>query len=171
MFKDLILHDPSRRLHSEIEFTKVIFSNIFSHKKTDLFLVKGNQYNRDILENKSVRILVSPEHNIVKDSLHFRNSGLNQVLCKIARRNGVIIGFSFNELLNSKDRPLVLGKMMQNVKLCRKFRVKTLIASFANNDYEMRSFDTLRAFGLVIGMTPFEVKKSLDIFSTLKLQK
>lgn len=37
-----------------------------------------------------------------------------------------------------------------------------ILATFAKNEYELRSPNTLKSFGLVIGMTPLEVKKAFD---------
>ena len=53
--------------------------------------------------------------------------------------------------------------MMQNVKLCRKYKVKMLINSFAKNEYELRSRDALKSFGLVIGMNSREVIEATNL--------
>ncbi|HLC80647.1 MAG TPA: hypothetical protein VJG31_02650, partial [Candidatus Nanoarchaeia archaeon] len=36
-------------------------------------------------------------------------------------------------------RGLVMGRMMQNIRFCRKFKVKTFLSSFASEKEEMRS--------------------------------
>ena len=74
--------------------------------------------NRKSVENKSVDILMSPEKGRYKDFMKSRNSGLNQVLCKLAHNNNVAIGFDLNYLLDSKEseRPNILGRMKFNVK-------------------------------------------------------
>ena len=92
-----------------------------------------------ILENKKVSILISPENTLGKDKLKERDSGLNHILCKSAKEIDVIIGFSLSSILNAGDTHIVLGKIMQNITLCRKFNVETTIASFAQNSFEMRS--------------------------------
>ena len=166
MFTDLILFDIGKSPF-DISYKTVQISSLGNHKKADLVIIRGNEINRNILENKTVDVLLSPEYGIKKDSLHFRNSGLNQVLCTIAHKNNIAIGFSFSDILNSSQRSLVLGRMMQNVRLCRKFKVSMLIASFASNEYEFRSHDSLRAFGLVIGMSPDEVNKALSLASKI----
>jgi len=167
MFKDLILFDIGN-IPFNVKYEKVNFSNLKNYKKKEIVIMEGNTINRDILENKDVDILVNPSLGIKKDSLHYRNSGLNHILCNIAKRNNIQIGFSFNEVLNSNNRGLILGRMMQNVRLCRKFKVKMLIASFARNEHELRSHDTLKAFGLVIGMTPGESERALNESNNLK---
>jgi len=114
--------------------------------------------NRGAVENRNVDILLSPEEGIKKDFMHTRNSGLNQVLCKLAKKNGVAIGFSFNKILNTKgmERALILGRMMQNVKLCRKYRVKMIIINYTVNENKRMEGD-LRSFGVCLGMHPSEI--------------
>jgi len=111
---------------------------------------------------------MSPEKVRGKDFMHYRDSGLNQVLCKLAKKNNVGIGFNFNDVLNSDDRKNILGKMMQNVRLCRKFKVKMVLISGAQDEMEMRAPKDLISFGVTIGMTPGEAKKSLG-FSKEKI--
>jgi RNase P/RNase MRP subunit p30 len=52
--------------------------------------------------------------------------------------------------------------MMQNIDFCRKYKIKTAIASFARNPYEMRGPRDLMSFGIVLGMHPKEANDSLD---------
>ena len=99
---------------------------------------EGYLFDKFVLERTSVDIMFDFELLHAKDHLHYRRSGLNQVLCKIAHDNGKMIAFSFRSLLNSKNKALLLGRMMQNVRFCRKYKVKTLLASFAKNEYEVR---------------------------------
>ena len=50
---------------------------------------------------------------------------------------------------------------MQNVRFCRKYKVNTVIASFASKPEEMRSAHDLISFGISIGMHPKQAKESL----------
>ncbi len=137
-------------------------------KKTENFkglvVVNGgnDEINRAAVENKKTDILLSPELGRERDFIHFRNSGLNQVLCKLAKKNEIAIGFSFNYLLNSKSKELVLGKMRQNVVLCRKYKIKTVLGSFASREIEIRNKSELMSFGKVIGMNGKEIKEALN---------
>jgi len=126
-------------------------------------VIKGGQdsVNRKAVENPSVDILMSPERERYKDFMKSRNSGLNQVLCKLASKNNVAIGFDFNYVLNSKDseRPNIFGRMKFNVKLCNKYNVKMYVCNSTKNKNEERSNSDLESFGRILGMTKFEVKK------------
>lgn len=107
--------------------------------------------NRSAVENKNVDVLLSPEKDRTKDFMKFRNSGLNQILCKLAHKNNVAIGFNFDDVLDSDNKINILGKMMQNVKLCRKYKIKMNIFS------KDRSISDLKSFGVILGMHPSEI--------------
>lgn len=109
--------------------------------------------NRKAVENKKVDILLSPEKESKRDFMFSRNSGLNQVLCKLAAKNDVAIGFNFSDLLNcsGKERSKTLGRMRQNVRLCKKYKVKIIFSSFAKNKYELRSSEFLKVFERILG--------------------
>ncbi|MBS3172142.1 hypothetical protein J4438_01000 [Candidatus Woesearchaeota archaeon] len=123
-------------------------------KNKGLVIINGGDenINRAAVENKSVDILLNPERNNQKDSLFFRRSGLNHVLCELARKNDVAIGFNFSNILNSegRERAKILGRMRQNYKLCKKYRVKMVFSSFAKKKYELRSSDCLKTFERVL---------------------
>ena len=138
------------------------FSKIYNFN--DFKIIEGgdDDKNRKALENRNTDILLSPEKTRNKDFMHSRDSGLNQVLCKIAKKNEIAIGFNFNEVLISKNRHLILGKMMQNVKLCRKYKVNMIIISGANDEMEMKMPKDLISFGKTIGKTAEEAKKALN---------
>ncbi|MEK6973989.1 MAG: RNase P subunit p30 family protein [Nanoarchaeota archaeon] len=162
MHTDFILFDTKNNLSGSIKYKNVKISSLKNLNKNEIVIIEGNTINRDIIENKNVDILLSPEKNIKNDSMHHRNSGLNKVICNLARKNNIAIGLSFSELLNSNEKPILLGRMMQNVRLCRKFKVKMVLASFARNEYDLRSIDLLKAFALVVGMTPLEINKAFE---------
>jgi len=128
----------------------------------DLVLVKSiPEQDQKILEKLIPDILFDLELSPKKDPLHFRLSGLNQVLCNLAQKNNTAIGFSFSSMLNYKNKPQLLGRIIQNIKLCRKYKVKTIFASFAKTPLQMRSPHDLISLAIVLGMHPSEAKLSL----------
>jgi ribonuclease P/MRP protein subunit RPP1 len=152
-----------------ININKITNESQLKRLNDKLIIVEGGELNREILSKKNVDILLSPEKNRREDFLHHRNSGLNHILCKIAYRNKIIIGFSFNEILKSNEvkRAKILGRMKQNIKLCRKYKVNMIVGSFANNKYEMRSLNDLKSFARVIGMNSLEVKKAFSLIQDI----
>ena len=51
---------------------------------------------------------------------------------------------------------------MQNVKLCQKYKLDVVVASFARNPSEMRSVHELKAFCSILGMHQKMMKESVN---------
>lgn len=100
-----------------------------------------------------------------KDKTHQRTSGLNHVICAEAKKREKLLVFDFNSLLRAKDRPEVLGRMMQNARLARKFKNDVLVASFARTPFEMRSARDLRGFMELLGFSSLEAKSAITSLS------
>jgi len=129
--------------------------------KNDFVAIKSSENNREIIEASKADLIFSFEENHKRDFMHQRASGLNHILCKLAEQNNIIIGFSLSSILDSKNKHVVLGRITQNIKLCRKYKVKTVIASFASNPYEMKSPHDIISLFEILGMHPKEAKDSL----------
>ncbi|MDD5192890.1 MAG: hypothetical protein PHH54_05830 [Candidatus Nanoarchaeia archaeon] len=87
---------------------------------------QDDEFNRKIFENKDVDIVTGLEFNR-KDRLKQRDSGLNEVLCKLASKNNIKISIDIREIqkLPKKEKAIILSRIIQNIKLCR--RTKTEI--------------------------------------------
>jgi len=118
--------------------------------------------NRNFFESKKTDIITSLETSLEKDRTHYRESGLNHVLCKLAKKNKIAIAFNFNNILNAKKRYPLLGRIMQNIRLCRKYKIPMIIVSFANDRYDMRNPRDLISLGISLGMTPIEAKNGVS---------
>ncbi len=133
---------------------------------SEIKTIEGRDFERNLksIKRKNLDIIYSCEKYAKKDFLNFRNSGLNHIICKALKEREVAVGFNFNDILNSsnEERSLIIGRMMQNVRLCRKYKIEMVIASFAKNKFEMRSAKDLLAFVRVIGMNGQEAKKALN---------
>ncbi|MEN9625713.1 MAG: hypothetical protein RL557_41 [archaeon] len=80
------------------------------------------EFNRAILEIPEVDVLVSPELHNRKDKLKERDSGLNEVLCKIAKKNNIKIGIDLEKIksLPKKEKAQAISRLQQNILLCKK---------------------------------------------------
>jgi RNase P/RNase MRP subunit p30 len=101
---------------------------------------------RTSFEKSEIDIVFGLEAKGKTDFNRQRNSGLNQVLCQIAAKKNKTYGFNFRDVLIAKNRPAVIGRMMQNMMLCRKYKVKTIIFSGAKEPMEMRNGRDLDSF-------------------------
>lgn len=158
MFCDLVLIGRDEDLENfarKLGFNKLIFKEDFD--KLGIVISKDYDTNRRLIERKKIKILVDVHMNNFKDNLHFRSSGLNQVICKLMNKNNVALGIS----LASIENGLMLGRIKQNIKLCRKYKVKMKFFSFAKGKYEMRAREDMIPFLRAIGMTGKEAKDAL----------
>lgn len=108
----------------------------------------NNEINRTALESKHADMLLNPEQEREKDFMKYRDSGLNHVLCKIAKENGKAIGIDFSQIrkMKGKEDAERLGRVLQNIRLCRKYDVRLVLASLAKNEKEMVHSAELKAF-------------------------
>lgn len=145
-------------------FSGVLISNLNSYDKfrnnADIILYKGS--DRKVFERGKIDIIYSLENSEQDDFIYQRNSGFNQILSKLSNKKGILIGLSLNLLLNSKEPSKIIGRFMQNIRLCRKYRVQFFLASFAEKPMEMRSSHDLKAFGMVLGMNTAEIKEKYN---------
>jgi len=149
---------------------KVKPNEIMKAKKfSDVIICESSDKNRWMLEKTRKIILYNLEYQQRKDFIHHRNSGLNQILCKFAYVNNITIGISCSSLINSKKklRLLMFGRISQNIKLCRKYKVSMIFASFAKNLYEMRSPFDIQSLAVTLGMPSIEAQKAVT-FNPLK---
>ncbi|MBT4135482.1 hypothetical protein HOD75_03645 [archaeon] len=113
------------------------------NKKPIIVQAQSPEFNRKILENKDVDIFLNPELHDRKDFQKQRDSGLNEILCKLAKKNNIKIGIDLNKItkLNSKDKAIIISRIIQNIKLCK--RTKTPIIIYPKNNLtkqEVQSF-------------------------------
>ena len=163
-FKSLVfVYDGTDKIPKKIPDSKIKITTAVvveekqiqkAKKCASLVLVESTGNDRWVFEKSQADIIFGLEAAQKKDFLHHRASGLNQVLCKISATKGKTIGFDFSTVLSARGmfRAQRIGRMMQNARFCRKYKVKTILASFAKSPYGMRAPKDLEAFGKVIGL-------------------
>ncbi len=123
-------------------------------KHSGFLAVKSSDKDRFFIESKKVRMIYGLEESYARDYLHQRKSGLNHIMCELARKNGVTIGFSYGSLLekDTAASSLLMGRMMQNIALCQKYNVRTMIGSFSENPFGMRAPHDVKSLFALMGM-------------------
>ena len=95
--------------------------------------------DRKYFESK-VDFIIYSEDSDRKDSFHYRSTSLNQVHAQLSKNNNITLGINFGALLSDpKNIRLTFGKMIQNAKLIKKYKIKYEIFSLATNPKLMRS--------------------------------
>lgn len=111
------------------------------------------------LEKGRANAVVGLEVSPTADGMHARRAGLNQVLAAIlAKRNAVVL-FDHRLIREAKGarRAELIGRMQQNVELCRKYRVRMGVVTMAKTPFDLRAPSDLRSFCVLLGMQPGEI--------------
>jgi len=119
--------------------------------KKIIFSSDNDELNRKVLEKEKIDILLLNQAHR-KDKLKQRNSGLNSVLAKIAKKNNIIIGINLDEIIESKEKQKreILARVKQNIMLCNKNNLRMEFIALKNKN--KRNFYDLKSLGLVLGM-------------------
>lgn len=109
-------------------------------------LANNTEYIRQFAEHPLVSIFFGVEKN-QKDFIHHRGSGLNQIITAILSKKKKKYYIDFHLLLEStpKQRGQIIGRMKQNIMLCKKDGVEYGIATFAHSPWQMRPPKDLQA--------------------------
>ncbi len=126
-----------------------------SKEKKIIFSSSNDELNRKILEKEKIDVLLLNQ-NQRKDRMKQRDSGLNNVLAKIARKKGVAIGINLDEIIDSnpKEKTEILARIRQNIKICNKNKLKMEFVSQKNK----RDVRDLKSLGLSLGMPTWMTK-------------
>ncbi len=116
------------------------------------------QKDRALIESKRVDLIYEFEQAKRNDTVNFPSSGMNQVIAKLMKQKGVDYGLSFAQLLyaSKEEQAKIIGRMMLNIKLCKKYKVPIIVASFARHPYEMRDHRDLIAFARTLGLEGYK---------------
>tara|TARA_Y100000310_G_C20151777_1_gene565088 strand:- start:57 stop:518 length:462 start_codon:yes stop_codon:yes gene_type:complete len=127
-----------------------------SNKKI-IFSGLDDELNRKVLEKEDIDILLLNQSGR-NDKMKQRNSGFNHVLAKIAKKKNVLIGINFDEIIDSgkKKKADILGRVMQNIKICNKNKLKMKFI-LLNNQNKRNQYD-FNSLGLVLGMPTWMMK-------------
>ncbi|MEM2121489.1 MAG: RNase P subunit p30 family protein [Candidatus Woesearchaeota archaeon] len=123
-----------------------------------------------IITNDSSRITFTKNIDIVfelenqeKDFFRYVNSGFDSVKASLAVKHNIMLGISSSLILNTNNSRVsrILSRMQQNFMLCRKKKVKLVIASFARKPLELRAYHELFSLGFTLKADSKQLKESL----------
>ncbi len=168
-YKQLLFLYRKPAKQPETELPVKTFSGVLITKPTQQYAglitaVQSSQLDKQFLELKQPpTIMFDFELSQLPDTMHWRTSGLDQVLCKMAAGKTRIY-FTFKNILATQGmkQARLLGRIMQNIMLCRKYKVEMGVASFASDPLGMRSPHDLRSLFQLLGMTQVEAKLAMQ---------
>lgn len=127
--------------------------NKFRNKTNCITVIGGDlKINRAVCENIKIDVLSRPY-------LKRYDSGLNQVLSKLAVENNVAIELSFKDILNSylSGRSKILSNFRDIYTLYRKFKFPLIITLNAKSVFDIRSVRDIQAFLKSTGLSNEEI--------------
>lgn len=145
------------RVGKELGINLLDFSDKNISKQIKL---KQNPTRKDF-ESKDFDILFDLENNSSNDKITTLSSGMNHILAKIAKEKNKIIGFTLQEVISAKNKPKIIARIRQNIKLINKYDLDVCIFSFAQEPYQMCSLDDLRCFFINLGLHEKKAKDAL----------
>ena len=149
------LCDQARQQDISLALATTQNSKVFAlHGISPLIIVAAHEDARSHIQKRATHIVYDLELTGQKEFIHHRNSGLNHVVCNLAKEKGVGIGFSICSLLTADPQyqALILGRMRQNAMFCARYGLKAIVASFAKNPLSMRSPKDLYSFASYLGL-------------------
>lgn len=121
--------------------------------KEIIFTSNDDDLNRKVAEKLPVQIILIPLEGR-RDYTKQRDSGLNEVIAKILKKNKIALGFDVKELINSKNKERVLARLKQNIELCKRLKVQIKFI-YDENKHDLVD---LKSLGLVLGMPTWMAK-------------
>lgn len=116
-----------------------------------------------------VSMLADLELDGRKDNVHHRSSGLDSTTARLCAQHGVLIGVNLANL-RTLD-PLVLGRVMQNIRLCRKHKTAMAVFSNARDASELPDEGDTQALLRTLGMSTSEAKRALGALERATAKK
>ncbi len=143
-----------RVILTEKNFNKLREEVKKNREKEIIFSSSDDELNRKVMEKLPINMLLIHLSGR-KDFLKQRNSGFNEVMAKIAAKNGVKICFDIEELVNSHEKERILSRLKQNIGLCKKSKLQVVFIE----SNEKRDPLLLKSLGLVLGMPTWMTKE------------
>ncbi|MCB9362357.1 hypothetical protein H6504_02885 [Candidatus Woesearchaeota archaeon] len=104
-------------------------------KRDELGLIKAGADVRAWMERTKENYFYGFEDSEKKDFIHHRNSGLNQVICKIMKDRAHHYCFRIQDCSDS----FKVGRIMQNIRFCNKYGIPVHPITLGTTPLQMRS--------------------------------
>ena len=98
-------------------------------KQQIIVQAQSPEFNRKLFENPDIDIITDLETHNRKDYMKQRDSGLNEILCKLATKNNIKIGINLKQITKQplKIKATLLSRIRQNIQLCKRTNTKIII--------------------------------------------
>ena len=151
--------------------TAVISSDIdkLSRKAVDSFDIvfadgQDDDAARKASESWTVDLIVNCELNKLRDGMYNKNSGLDHVMCAFMSERDIGYCVNVKNILDTTGmrRAILLGRINQNLMLCKKYKVRIVLSCGAKTPLDARTPQDLMNLGKILGLS---VSQSRDAVS------
>ena len=131
---------------------------------------RGVEDSRRASECWEVDFIVNPEVNDGRDGINQWNSGLDHVTVSFIAERGIGYCVNTDNILHARGvkRARLFGRVMQNIRLCRKYGVRVVFSSGARSKWGVRNPHDLillaRSLGVSVGGARDTVSKNPAYF-------
>lgn len=127
-----------------------------------------NKINRYFLEQTNIDFLQDPQNSTYQnkfDFIHHFNSGLNHVLCNFAKQKNIdfLISLNFTNIFNKYNLTKEIGRINQNLKFAKKYKIQTILNFIIENDFQVKSIQEIKGI-----FSLFEVSTK-QFFESIKI--
>jgi RNase P/RNase MRP subunit p30 len=145
---------------TETNFSKLKdnIKKLKSENKEIIYSCEDDELNRKVAEKLSIdTLLINLKDR--KDFQKQRNSGFNQVIAKVMKKNNITLGINLDELVeekNPKKKAEILARIKQNISLCNKNKVQ--MRFIVQKEKNKRNPYDLKSLGIALGMPTQMIK-------------
>ncbi len=137
-------------------------------KDFDFLIFDSSKQPRSFASVKQPAIMINCELDSSKDNLIRINSGITDVIAAIMSKNNKIYGINLsNFFYNSLPKDILLRRIAQNIKLCRKYNVPFIPLTLAEEPLDLRNPSDIKSFLSLFQVSPDEVKRALSFFDDI----
>lgn len=137
--KVLFLYEKEPKTLENLEKTydiEIFTGLIDTNKPHNIVFKKGNRHN---VENRSVPYLYGFESFSNNDHMHYRKSGMNQVIAKLLKERDKYYVIPVENILTSPEPQILLGRIELNLKMARKYGFNVIIAGMNTDPKLLRA--------------------------------
>ncbi len=145
---------------------------IINSLKEEFDLIIGfgglNKTNRFFLEKTNIDFLMDPQNSLERvkiDFIHHLNSGINHILTKFAKNKNIDFIFSLNFTNNSNKFIIAkeIGRINQNLKFTRKYKVKSYINFIIKKSTQIKTLKEIQSISSLFDISTTQKQENLQI--------
>ncbi len=119
---------------------------------------------REASETWEVDLIADPELNADRDPVNQWSGGLDHIMCSFMNERGIGYCVNADNILDAggRDRVRVLGRITQNIRLCKKYKVKVVFACGTRSKWNVRSPHDLMEIAKLTGLSSSDARKTVS---------